>query len=525
MAAEIVDKAPPKAKLVLGTLILVAGVANINLAVANVALPDIGEAFDASAVGLNLVAVGYSLGLAASVLYFGALGDRHGRKRMLVIGMSLSIPASLIAGFAPSIEVLFAGRLLGGIAAGLAYPTTLAIITALWQGASRTKAIAAWSALGGAISALGPVLSGGLLEVFSWHSVFLVTMPLAVIALFAAWRLVPADGGDASEKVDNLGGVFSILFIGAMVLCLNFLPMAGAGLVAAVLGAVSVSAGIAFVIRQRHASTPLFDLKIAARPTFWVAAMGGVVVFGTLMGAMYIGQQYLQNVLHYSTLAAGSSVLPAAISMVAVAPFSARLVETRGSRLTLLVGISIIAVGMVAAMVLWTETAHYWRVAFVYICIGLGVGIAGTPASRSLTGSVPLSRAGMASGMSDLQRDLGGAIMQSILGAILTAGYAHNLSKQIAGSPDASTITDQTQAALTKSFSSAEDLAARYPDHADEILSAAREAFVHGDFLAYGAAIAVVLAGGLVVLFCYPNAAKERELMKEYAAESVRERA
>jgi hypothetical protein len=131
----------------------------------------------------------------------------------------------------------------------------------------------------------------------------------------------------------------------------------------------------------------------------------------------------------------------------------------------------------------------------------------------------------MASGMSDLQRDLGGAIMQSILGAILTAGYAHNLSKQIAGSPDASTITDQTQAALTKSFSSAEDLAARYPDHADEILSAAREAFVHGDFLAYGAAIAVVLAGGLVVLFCYPNAAKERELMKEYAAEGVRERA
>src|SRR5687768_1470942 len=118
MAAEIVDKAPPKAKLVLGTLILVAGVANINLAVANVALPDIGKAFDASAVGLNLVAVGYSLGLAASVLYFGALGDRHGRKRMLVIGMSLSIPASLIAGFAPSIEVLFAGRLLGGIAAG-----------------------------------------------------------------------------------------------------------------------------------------------------------------------------------------------------------------------------------------------------------------------------------------------------------------------------------------------------------------------------------------------------------------------
>ncbi|HEY9311146.1 MFS transporter [Williamsia sp.] len=518
MTSAIADKTPPRAKTVLATLILVAGVANINLAVANVALPDIGKDFDASSVALNLVAVGYSLGLAASVLYFGALGDRHGRKRMLIIGMGLSIPASLIAGFAPSVEVLFAGRLLGGIAAGLAYPTTLAIITALWQGPSRTKAIASWSALGGAISALGPVLSGGLLEVFSWHSVFLVTLPLAVIALVGALKLVPKDGGDARESVDNLGGVLSIFFVGAMVLSLNFLPMAGAGLIAGILAAIAIAAGIGFFLRQHRAPTPLFDLTIAARPTFWVAAFGGVVVFGTLMGAMYIGQQYLQNVLEYSTLAAGASVLPAAASMVLVAPLSARMVENHGSRLTLLAGFAFIALGMVVAMTMWNEHAHYWQVALVYICIGLGVGIAGTPASRSLTGSVPLSRAGMASSMSDLQRDLGGAIMQSILGAILTAGYAHNLSKQIAGSPDADTVTNQTQAALTKSFASADDLAARYPDHATEILSAARQAFVDGDFFAYAAAIIVVVAGALVVSIFYPNVKKERQLMKEYAS-------
>jgi MFS transporter, DHA2 family, multidrug resistance protein len=519
VTSAIADKAPPRAKIVLATLILVAGVANINLAVANVALPDIGKDFDASSVALNLVAVGYSLGLAASVLYFGALGDRHGRKRMLIIGMGLSIPASLIAGFAPSVEVLFAGRLLGGIAAGLAYPTTLAIITALWQGPSRTKAIASWSALGGAISALGPVLSGGLLEVFSWHSVFLVTLPLAVIALVGALKLIPDDSGDARESVDNLGGVLSIFFVGAMVLSLNFLPMAGAGLIAGTLAAIAIAAGIGFFLRQHRAPTPLFDLKIAGRPTFWVAAFGGVVVFGTLMGAMYIGQQYLQNVLEYSTLAAGASVLPAAAGMVLVAPLSARMVENHGSRLTLLAGFAFIALGMVVAMTMWTEHAHYWQVALVYICIGLGVGIAGTPASRSLTGSVPLSRAGMASSMSDLQRDLGGAIMQSILGAILTAGYAHNLSKQIAGSPDADTVTNQTQAALTKSFASADDLAARYPDHATEILSAARQAFVDGDFFAYAAAIIVVVAGALVVSIFYPNVNRERQLMKEYASE------
>src|SRR5689334_23578755 len=117
---------PKRAGLVLTALILVAAVANLNLAVANVALPDIGKAFDAGQTSLNLVAVGYSLGLAASVIYLGALGDRYGRKMMLIAGVALSIPACLLAAFAPSIEVLFVARLLGGLSAGMAFPTTLA---------------------------------------------------------------------------------------------------------------------------------------------------------------------------------------------------------------------------------------------------------------------------------------------------------------------------------------------------------------------------------------------------------------
>lgn len=184
--------APSRAGLVLISLILVAAVANLNLAVANVALPDIGRAFDAGQTALNLVAVGYSLGLAASVLYLGALGDRYGRKLMLILGTSLSIPASLVATLAPSIEVLFVARLFGGLAAGMAFPTTLALITALWSGPGRTKSIALWSGLGGAIAALGPLLSGALLTGFDWGSVFLITLPLAVVALYLAVRFVPA---------------------------------------------------------------------------------------------------------------------------------------------------------------------------------------------------------------------------------------------------------------------------------------------------------------------------------------------
>ena len=120
--------------LVLAALIIVAAVANLNLAVANVALPDIGKAFDASQTALNLVAVSYSLGLAASVLYLGALGDRYGRKLMLILGVLLSVPACLLAAFAPSVEVLIVARIVGGLSAGMAYPTTLALITALWSG-------------------------------------------------------------------------------------------------------------------------------------------------------------------------------------------------------------------------------------------------------------------------------------------------------------------------------------------------------------------------------------------------------
>ena len=199
--------------------------ANLNLSVANVALPSIGQSFDSSQTMLNLVAVGYSLGLAASVLYLGALGDRYGRKMMLVLGTALAIPMSLLAARAPSDEVLFVARVGGGLAAGMAFPTTLALITALWSGASRTKAIALWSALGGAIAALGPLVSGALLEEFDWESVFLVTLPLAVVALVMAVVFVPSHVNETTDPVDNLGGILSVVLVGALILAINFAPV------------------------------------------------------------------------------------------------------------------------------------------------------------------------------------------------------------------------------------------------------------------------------------------------------------
>src|SRR3982750_1096912 len=214
--------APARAGLVLAALILVAGVANLNLSVANVALPDIGRHFDSSQTTLDLIAVGYSLGLAASVLYLGALGDRYGRKLMLLLGLALSVPACLLAAFAPSDEVLFGARVLGGLSAGMAYPTTLALITALWSGPGRTKSIALWSGIGGAIASLGPLVAGALLEHFDWGSVFLITLPLVVVALPMAAKLVPAHVNETTEPVDNLGGVLSVVLVASLILSINF---------------------------------------------------------------------------------------------------------------------------------------------------------------------------------------------------------------------------------------------------------------------------------------------------------------
>jgi DHA2 family multidrug resistance protein-like MFS transporter len=511
--------APENARVVLGTLILVAAVANLNLSVANVALPSIGKSFDSSQTMLDLIAVGYSLGLAASVLWFGALGDRYGRKMMIVGGMLLSLPASVVAGFAPSDTVLFVARIAGGLSAGMAYPTTLALITALWSGPARTRSIALWSALGGGIAALGPLVAGLLLQYFDWGSVFLVTVPLAVLALYMATRNVPAHVNESTERVDNIGGVMSAVMIGAVVVGLNFITVPNMQTLALGLFAVAVIAVGLFIVRQRRAPNPLYDLRVAARRTFWVAALAGVIVFGSLMGIAFINQQYLQNVQGYSTFEAGAAILPAVFFMVIVAPRSAKLVQERGSRATLLIGQSVLALAFVGMLLLWGEGTPYWLVAVPLALMGIGVGLAGTPSSNSLTGSVPVRRVGMASGTADLQRDLGGALMTSIFGAVLTAGYASAMGQAIAASGQ--DVAATTQSMLQLSYASAADMATQYPQYGQQIIAAARSSFLDGSQLAYIAGLAAVLVGISVTYLLFPRKDEEKRLHVEYRAEDT----
>jgi EmrB/QacA subfamily drug resistance transporter len=514
--------APARAGLALTALILAAIVANLNLSVANVALPDIGKAFDAGQTQINLVAIGCTLGLAMSVLYLGALGDRYGRKLMLLLGMALTLPTSAISAWAPSIDVLIAGRILTGVAAGLAYPTTLALITALWgPGKARVRAIALWSGLSGGGAIIGPVIAGALLESFWWGSVFLIAVPPAVLAFVLVFLNVPAHVHESTESVDNLGGVLSVVMIGTFVIGISTVSAPGMLGQALVLIGVSLVVGALFIMRQRRANNPLYDLVYARRRIFWVAALSGMIVFGSLMGSLFVGQQFMQNVLAYSTLDAGLAVVPMAIAMVLFSPVSGRLVLKFGSRDTLLLGFAVIIPGFIIMLIGWREQTAYWVIALAYICVGAGTGLALTPASRALTSSVPVTRVGMASGTSDLQRDLGGSVMQAVLGSLLAAGYALAMSNAIASSGDAQQITEQTQATLQLSYVSAAAVAEQYPQYASQIVSAARESFLSGANWAYGAAIAASLIGAVLVWTRYPGKQGEIDLLNEYAEQDA----
>ncbi len=187
--------------------------------------------------------------------------------------------------------------------------------------------------------------------------------------------------------------------------------------------------------------------------------------------------------------------------------------------MTLLAGYFFCLLGFLTMLLLWKESIPYWKVALGYSLLGIGVGLAGTPASHSLTGSVPVQRAGMASGTADLQRDLGGAIMQSILGALLTAGYATAMTAAIGSS--GKHVTDATEAQLTKSFASASDTAQQYPHYASQITAAAETSFLQGDQWAYTAGVVAVLLGAALVFFMFPKKAEEERLRAEFQAEDT----
>ncbi len=498
---------------ILGVLILGAIVANINLSIANVDLPSIGAALDASQAQLNLVAVAFTLGLASSVLYLGALADRYGRKRALILGAALSIPTSMVAAWAPNAAVLIGARFAGGVAAGMLYPTTLSIISALFRGGSRTKAIATWSGIGGGFAVFGPVLGGLLLGRAWWGSVFLLTPPIALVVVVLAWRWLPIHAGESPDPVDHVGGVLSVLFIAPLVLGISLVPNYGFN--ATVLGmfAFSLISLTGFALRERGCTNPLFSLPVLRIRTFTVALFGGTITWGALLGAMFIGQQYTQNVLGYSPVDAALITVPAAVGVIVAARPAGRLIARFGSRVPLAAGLAVTGLAFVGMAFAFGESTSAWVVGTVYLIVGLGIGLAGPPSSSSLMGSVPVDRAGMGSASNDLQRDFGGALFQAVMGTLLAVRYSNYFTQAFSTLPpaQASQLSSQAVATISQSFTGAEQVAKEYPQaQAQELVAAAKQAFLAGKTSAMLFAALAAAVGFVVVVLLYPNRRNEQ---------------
>jgi MFS transporter, DHA2 family, multidrug resistance protein len=505
-AAQEASAQPPRSALVLLALITGAIVANINLSVANVALPTIGADLGATQDQLTSIANAFALGLASSVLYLGTIGDRYGRKLLFVLGAVLTVPTAMLAAWAWSPEVLILARYLGGIAAALLFPTTLSLIAALYRGRARVSAIALWSGLGGGVAALGPLIGGWLLEYFWWGSVFLITLPLVALALAIGLWVLPWHASEEVFPVDHLGGILSVIGVGGLILVISRIDkgITPTWLLSLLVAAVTLSA---FLWRQTRARRPLVSLPLARARTFWVAFVAGAITFGSLIGAMFIGQQFTQNVLGYEPLEAAAVVLPAAIFTALFGQLAGRLITAKGSQFTFMLGLGSVAAAFTVMLVTWSSGASVAWVLLAYALVGAGVGLAATPASRSLMSSVPPSRGGMGSAFLDLTRDFGGAIMQAVMGALLAGAYAASIAADLAALPadQAAEVSDETADALTSSFQSAEQVAHQYPEYATQIASAASDAFTSGKSAAIAVALVMTLVGIALVLFVYPG--------------------
>ena len=518
---------PPHAAIALTTLILGAFVANINLSIANVALPDIGRDLDATTVQQTMVASMFTMGLAASVLYLGAIGDRYGRRKLLLCGAVLTIPAGLASAYAPNIEFLIGARFVAGLAAGLMFPTTLSLLSALWRGAAQTRAIALWSGVGGGAAALGGVIGGAMLEVFWWGSVFLFALPLAVVVIVLALRALPAKAGEEDVPVDHLGGVLSVIAVASLIMGIQTLPN-GFSASMGLLFATALVAGVLFFWRQKRAPRPLVDLDAASVPTFWVAALAGTITFGSLMGALFLGAQFTQNVLGYDSLKAALMTLPMSLMLIIISPFAGRMVQDRGSRVTLAFGLVVVAIGFIIMIVTWHEGASVFVVLLSYAVVGAGVGACATPAAHALMASLPVSRAGMGSAFTDLTRDFGGAIMQAIMGTLLAVVYANYFRNAFANLPpqEAANLSQEAAEQMVGSYQGAEQVAQSYPQaSAERVIAAANEAFTEGKSVAYILALVLTLLALVLVLWKYPRRAQERAFFAQMQAQSAAEEA
>jgi EmrB/QacA subfamily drug resistance transporter len=428
-AAAQVRFGEPAGRWVLLATVLGSGLAMLDATVVNVALPRIGEDFGADLGGLQWTLNGYTLTLASFILLGGSLADRLGRRKMFVLGTIWFALASALCGLAQNIEMLVAARVLQGIGGALLTPGSLAIISASFAPEDRSRAIGAWSGLGGIAGAAGPFLGGWLIEAWSWRLVFLVNLPFSVLVVLVASRHVPESVDPTSSgRIDVPGTALGALGLAG----LTYASIAGGErgfdpLVIAT-AAVGVLALAGFVVVERTSRHPLVPPGLFASRQFTVANIVTFVVYGALGAVLFLLVLHLQVVAGYSPLQAGTSLLPMTLIMLALSSRSGALAARIGPRLQMTAGPLISAAGMLLMLRIGPDASYVADVLPAVLVFGLGMTTLVAPLTATVLSAAPREHAGVASGVNNAVARAAGLLAVALLPPV--AGLSGDVYKQ-----------------------------------------------------------------------------------------------
>ena len=420
---------PRQRRLILITMCIALIAVIASVSGLNVAQQVLAADLHATQSQLLWVINGYTLVLAALLMPVGAIGDRWGRKPILLVGLVVFFAANLASAFVTSAGPLIALRLLAGAAAAMIMPVTLSVITTSFPAHERARAIGTWAGVAGAGGILGLFISAAIIDNVTWPWVFSVPVVLAVIAFVATVVVVPHSREHTSAGFDIAGSILSVVAVGGIVLAIQEGPERGWTHAATLTGFVlGVLAAIAFIRVELHREHPLIDVRLFRHRGLATGSLNLFFVFALMFALFLVLVQLLQAVLGYSALRAASGLLPMAVMMMPLSTVAPTIAHRFGYRRTVATGMVLLATGLGLLAALTDTGRGYLSVLPGILVIGAGVGLAMSPSTTAITNSLPEDKQGVASALNDTVREMGGAVGIALFGSILNAQYRSNIS-------------------------------------------------------------------------------------------------